>query len=253
MPLVMAACGEGTAPPPEAPVAPAGSPATSPAAPASGAYVPGPVTAGGRIAGRVVYAGAAPPARPVAVTKDHAVCGRTAHVAEGLLVGDGGGLINAVVSIDGIAAGKPFGAARTVLDQRGCWFVPHVLVVPAGAPLDILNSDGILHNIHTFPRNNPAINMAQPRFKKVMTHTFERPDLVRVACDVHGWMGAWIVVAGHPYHAVTDAGGRFALDEVPPGRWTIRVWHETLGERTLETPVETGQAVEMTVTYPGRG
>jgi plastocyanin len=211
------------------------------------------VADGGRIAGRVVYAGVVPPPQPVAVTKDHAVCGRTGHVAEGLLVGAGGGLHNAVVSIDGIAAGKPFGAARTVLDQRGCWFVPHVLVVPAGEPLDILNSDGILHNIHTFPRNNPPINMAQPKFKKVMTHTFARPDLVRVACDVHGWMGAWIVVAGHPYHAVTGADGRFEIDGIPPGRRSIRVWHETLGERTQETTVEPGRAIEITVTYPGRG
>jgi plastocyanin len=186
------------------------------------------------------------------VTKDREVCGRTAHRSEDLVVGTGGGLQYAVVSIDPVARGKAWpGGTKPTLDQRGCWFVPHVLLVPAGAEIDILNSDGILHNIHTHPRVNPPINLAQPKYRKVLTQAFERPDLIRVVCDVHSWMKAWIVVLAHPYHAVTGPDGSFALDQVPPGTYTLKAWHETLGEREQAITVSPGGRVDADLSFGG--
>jgi hypothetical protein len=206
----------------------------------------------GRVAGRVLFRGTPPPPAPVVVTKDVPVCGTEKHVAEDLVVGPGGGVRNAVVFLDGIAAGKPFPAdSRPVLDQRGCWFHPHVQVLAAGATLEILNNDGILHNVRTSPGNNPPINMAQPKFRRVMTTSFARPDIVKVSCDVHVWMTAWLFVAGHPYHAVSGDDGGFALDGVPPGTYTLRVWHETLGTRQQPVTVPPAGAADASFTFGG--
>ncbi|HET6277723.1 MAG TPA: carboxypeptidase regulatory-like domain-containing protein, partial [Candidatus Polarisedimenticolia bacterium] len=208
------------------------------------------VRGGGRISGRVLFAGTPPAPEPVTITKDKGVCDAARHTSEALVVDSAGGIRDAVVAIASIAAGKPFpGGARPVLDQRGCWFVPHVQLLPAGAEIDILNSDGILHNLHTFSEANPAINVAQPKFKKRLTQSFASPERVRVMCDVHGWMSAWIVVIGHPYHALSAPDGSYALDEVPPGQYTLTVWHETLGGQEREVTVEPDGAVEATFKF----
>ena len=167
-------------------------------------------------------------------------------------MGSGGGLRNAVVSLGPIARGKPFPVGpKPSLDQRGCWYIPHILIVSAGGEIDILNSDGILHNIHTFPKDGQGFNMAQPKFRKVMTHAFERPDIIRVGCDVHGWMSAWIIVVPHPYYAVTGDDGSFDLANVPPGTYMLDAWHETLGAREQTIRVTPGGTVETTLTYGG--
>ncbi len=219
------------------------------AAPPAG-YVVEPVTAGGRITGRVVFEGTPPAPEPVTITKDKAVCGASKHTSEALVVGDDGGIRNAVIAIESIARGKAFAAgSRPILDQRGCWFIPHVQLLPAGAEIDILNNDGILHNLHTFSERNPAINVAQPKFKKRITQSFELLERVRVICDVHSWMSAWIVVIGHPYHVLSASDGSYALDEVPPGNYTLTVWHETLGTQEHEVAVEAGGTVEVAFTF----
>jgi len=233
---------------------PAGTPAAAPAAEAAtgegGAYAAGTVTDGGRIAGRILYKGAPRPPRPIQVTKDNSVCGAVAHTDESLVVGPDGGVRHAVVSIGSITRGKPWPtSAGPSLDQHACWFIPHVQVIPAGATLDVVNSDGILHNIHTYPKNNPPANMAQPKFKKTLQLPFQAPDVVKVNCDVHSWMSAWIVVAAHPYYAVSDEHGAFTLEGVPPGTYTLRAWHETLGTREQPITVPPGGAAEATITF----
>ena len=222
------------------------------------AYRPGPVTDGGSISGTVRYGGPPPSRGALEVTKDTAVCGATAKLANDLVVGEDGGLQYAVVSLRGVAAGKPFDSGSPTLDQRGCEYVPHVVVVPVGRGLTILNSDGVLHNIHTSGLRpdasaNPPVNRAQPKFKTSMTETFDAPETIRVSCDVHDWMQGWIVVAAHPYYAVTDAAGRFTLTDVPPGSYQLNVWHETLGERTQAVTLAPAGAVRVAVEMPPRG
>jgi plastocyanin len=255
-PLLLAAlAGCGGAPEPPARPDDGGAPAAPPAASAptgspAGGYSVVPVPNPGRVSGRIRFGGSPPAPAPIAITKDVAVCGREKRVSEDLVVGPGGGIANAVVSLRGVTAGKAFGAGPApVLDQRGCWFHPRVQVVPAGATLEILNNDGILHNVHTYPGSNPPVNMAQPKFRKVLTTSFARPDVVKVACDVHAWMTAWIIVAEHPYHAVTGADGGFVLEGVPPGSYTLHVWHESLGTREQPIEVGPGGAAEANLTF----
>ncbi len=239
---------------PPAPGAGGPPPEASPAPPAAGATgtPAAPTGQAGRVTGRVLFKGTPSAPSPVAVTKDHAVCGVVRHTREDLVVGSGGGIRYAVVSIDPAPAGAPPPAGgKPTLDQKGCWFIPHVQMVTAGAEMEIVNSDGILHNIHTFSTLNPPVNMAQPKFKRVLTHRFARPERIRVACDVHGWMNAWVVVVDHPFHAVTAEDGSFALEGVPPGSYTLTVWHETLGTREQPIVVPAGGAVEAGVTFGG--
>lgn len=195
----------------------------------------------GTIVGKVVFAGTPPPPKKIPVTKDTAKCG-TEKLSEGLVVGPDKGVKWAVVSLVG-AKGKPSESA--VLDQRGCQFIPHVVVMAAGGSLDILNSDGILHNIHTYSTKNPSINKAQPGFKKKMTEKFTQPEIIKVTCDAHPWMAGWLVVADSPT-AVTDEKGSFKLANVPAGTYKLKVWHEGLGEQTKEVTVKAGEEVKVT-------
>ncbi|MEK6665569.1 MAG: carboxypeptidase regulatory-like domain-containing protein [candidate division NC10 bacterium] len=200
---------------------------------------------GGSIVGEVKFSGTPPAPKVVKVNKDNQACGDEKK-SEELVVGANKGIKNAVVSVVGGKgpAAKP--AQKPVLDQKGCQFSPHVLVVPAGAELDIQNPDGVLHNIHTFATANPSINKAQPKFKKVMTEKFEKPEIIKVQCDAHSWMLGWIVVQAHPHYAVTDEGGAFKLDNVPAGKHKVEVWHETLGKMTQEVEVKAGAPTKVT-------
>lgn len=204
------------------------------------------VTDGGTITGMVTYDGAMPEKTKIEVTKDVSVCGKTTHYKEDVVVGENKGLANVVVKITNINKGKGMDTMTGPfeLDQHSCMFQPHVTLLPVGAELAILNSDGILHNIHTYSEDNNPINVAQPGFKKRMVQTFEKPEIIRIACDVHNWMGGYIVVAGHPYYAKTDGSGNFKLIDVPAGTYTLEYWHETLGKQTKEVTVTAGGSVE---------
>lgn len=211
------------------------------------AYEAGPVTNGGTIAGFVKFKGTPPPPKELEVNKDKEVCALTPKKSRELLVGPDGGIKYAVVSIVNITKGKPFDTTTPVVDQKGCEYLPHVMTAPAGSQLEILNSDGILHNIHTYGKENAPVNIAQPKFKKKVTTKFDKPEMVKLTCDVHGWMSGWVAVQDHPYYAVTDDKGAFKLTDVPPGSYELRVWQERLGETTQKVTVQPG--AETTVTF----
>lgn len=207
---------------------------------AAPAYEGAPVSNGGAIAGVVKFQGTVPAAKKLEVTKDKEVCGKHEIKSEDLVVGSTGGLENAVVSITNIAKGKPFGAMEATLDQKGCVYIPHVLLFPAGATVKINNDDGILHNIHTYSTKNAPINRAQPKFKKTIEEKFAQPEVIKVTCDAHGWMTGWFIAQDHPYYAKTDANGSYKLTDVPPGDYEVKVWHEKLGEKTQKVTVAGG-------------
>jgi hypothetical protein len=200
----------------------------------------------GSLSGRITYAGAPPPKKKVEVTKDKEVCGKNEIYDESLVVSPDKGLKNAVVIVQGAKGGK-FASQKVELDQKGCQYVPHVVVVPTTGQLDILNSDGILHNIHTHSTANPAVNVAQPKFKKVLTQKFTKPEIIKAACDAHGWMSGWIVVTDHPFVAVTDDKGNFAIKDIPPGKYTVEIWQETLGKQVKEVTIKAKEDVKLTL------
>lgn len=207
------------------------------------------VEAGGSVSGQVRFIGTPPAPEKLAVTADMAACGQE-KLSEALAVGAEGGVRNAVVYLREVPQGKPWEVREHVLGQTACVFVPHVLLIPEGADLRILNSDRILHSVRSYGKDS-VFNVGQPKFvEKLLVEDFTRQvserDAIRVGCDLHPWMTAYIFVQKHPYYAVTDEDGRFRLTDVPPGQYELRLWHETLGETARRVAVEPRGETSMT-------
>jgi plastocyanin len=209
------------------------------AIPATGmaAYEGGDVKDGGTISGTVKFKGTAPAPKKLDVNKDKEVCGKTPKTDQSLVVNNGN-LANAVVTITDIKKGKKIDAKKVTLDQNGCEYKPHVLAFPVGTTVEILNPDGILHNVHSYSKANTPFNMAQPKFKKSLDVKIDKPEVIEVKCDVHGWMQGWLVATESPYVAVTDNSGNFKLADVPPGTYNLEVWHEKLGKTSQKVTVK---------------
>ena len=186
------------------------------------AYSEGAVSGGGSVAGKVVFNGTAP-TRKVIPTKDTEVCGDPRE--ETLIqVGPDKGVQNAVVQLVDVAKGKAWAPAPKPpeLDQLKCVFAPNVQVIRSGK-LDIINSDPVLHNTHGYYGKRTAFNLALPNKGQRVSVDLTRPGLVRVDCDAHGWMEAWIYVVDNPYYAVTGADGKFSIADVPAGTYKLVV------------------------------
>ncbi|MEE9276023.1 MAG: carboxypeptidase regulatory-like domain-containing protein [bacterium] len=224
-----------------------------PAAPAS-AYKAGEVKGGGSISGVIKFDGEAPKPKKFSVNKDKKVCGKKDIFSETLSVKDGG-VQWAVVSLKGVESGKEWGGlSKAVIDQKGCIYKAHITVMKAGSRLLVKNSDKILHNVHTYPgkTKNPTANIAQPKFKKKLKmkkRYFKKAGIVGLKCDVHDWMNGYVVVADSPYSVVSGEGGKFKLTDVPAGSYTLEVWHETLGTKSVEVTVKGGADAEVDVTF----
>ena len=221
--------------------------------PASGmaAYQAGDVKDGGTISGTVKFKGTAPAPKKLDVNKDKEVCGKTPKTDQSLVVNNGN-LANAVVTITDIQKGKKIEAKKVTLDQNGCEYKPHVLAFPAGSTVEILNPDGILHNVHSYSKVNTPFNQAQPKFKKTLDVKIEKPEVIEVKCDVHGWMQGWLVATENPYFAVTDNSGAFKLTDVPAGNYTVEVWHEKLGKSTQKVTVKAKEEAKVNFEVAGK-
>jgi len=209
------------------------------------AYEGGDVANGGTISGKALFLGDVPARPAIDVTKDKEVCGATEHLSDLLVVSANKEIKDVIVSIVDIETGKAIEipAANPTLDQNGCVFTPHVICVAAGTTVDILNSDSVTHNVHTYPEENSAVNKAQPpSLKKIGLETeFGEEDPMKVSCDYHGWMSAWIGIFEHPYYAVTGDDGSFTLSNIPAGAYEVKAWQEDLGELVKTISVKAGE------------
>jgi Carboxypeptidase regulatory-like domain len=210
------------------------------------AYEAGTVTGGGSIEGKVVYNGPVP-TRKVIPNKDVEVCGgiREEKLVE---VSPDKGVQNAVVYLADVAKGKawPPAGKPPELDNLKCEFVPHVQVMPAGS-LDVVNKDPVLHNSHGYYGKRTAFNMAQPNQGQVIPADLSRAGIVRVDCDVHGWMEAWVYVVDNPYYAITDADGKFSIADVPPGTYKLVAVQEVTGPNEQTVTVAGGKPTNLTI------
>ncbi len=206
----------------------------------------------GAIAGRVVFAGDTPQLNFLPVHKNRAVCGEQAQ-DESLLVGQDGGLKNVVVVLNGITAGKSPADTPAVLDNKDCAFVPRVQTLTVGQTLELRNSDAILHDAHARVHGYKTLfNLGLLEWSR-KTYRFEQPGRVLIDCDVlHTWMRAYVIVTEHPYTAVTDSTGSFSLQGIPPGIYTVQVWHEQLGEQTTRVAVQPDHTAPLQLSYTPR-
>jgi hypothetical protein len=209
--------------------------------------------AGGALAGRVRFEGSAPAPRRISVTKDEEACAHAVGEVQDVRVGADQGLANVVVEILGI---KPEGAPAWkhpeggyVIRQKDCRFAPDFLVVPEGADLTIHNDDPVMHNINTGQWNVGQVKGAKPIRRPV---EYDGLPLVRVNCNVHSWMEAWLYVARSPLYAVSGADGRFRIENVPPGAYKATAVHPVLGTRKFSVAIEVGKTAEQDLTFTAR-
>ena len=233
VPLVLSfgvvACGGQPAPP-------------SSEAPAAPAVTVDPATAA-TVAGKVALEGTPPANAPIQMKADPTCAKANAGQSptQETFVSEAGGLGNVFVYVQsGLSGSFPAPTAAVTFDQKNCRYVPHVFGVQVGQPIEILNSDPTLHNIHATPKTNSEFNTAQPIQGMKTTHTFtvkEADVVVPFKCDVHGWMNAYAGVLDHPYFAVTKPDGSFSIPNLPPGSYTLGAWHERLGTQTMPVTV----------------
>jgi len=140
------------------------------------------------------------------------------------------------------------------IDQQNCRYHPHVMGMMVGQPLQIVNSDGTLHNIHAIPTKNAEFNTGQPIKGMKTDHVFTAAEtMVPFKCDVHGWMNAYAGVLPHPYFAVTDDGGTFTIKNLPPGTYKLTAWHEKLGTQTADITLAAKDDKENNFTFKAAG
>jgi plastocyanin len=217
------------------------------ASPTFAAYEEVAVTNGATIRGTVKVQGQLPKLPPLQISKYKEVCRDVPN--ETLIVGPSQGLRYAVVTLEGISKGKA--VEREVvqeLDNVKCRFIPHVMAASVGQFVLFKNSDPILHTAHAY------FTTGQPQFNvglypgRVSRKPLVTPGIVKILCEVHPWMSAYIVVTDHPYHSITDAYGEYELSDVPPGTYQVKVWHESLGsqEKRVEIKAGTPQKIDFT-------
>ena len=128
---------------------------------------------------------------------------------------------------------------HAVMDQRGERFIPHVLAITTGTIVDFPNSDHIYHNVFSLSRAK-SFDLGRYAAGRSKPVRFDRPGIVRVFCDIHSHMNAFILVFGHPFFSLTDADGRYRIDNVPPGVYTLVAWNEGMTSEARQVTVLDG-------------
>ena len=125
-----------------------------------------------------------------------------------------------------------------VFNQEGCQYHPKVFGIQVNQPLEIINSDDTLHNVHALPASSPGFNLGMPIKGMKLKKTFTKPELmVKIKCEVHPWMGAYAGVVDNPYYGVTNDDGIAAIKDLPPGEYVFEAWHEKYGSQTQKVTV----------------
>ena len=210
----------------------------------------------GVIEGRVRLAGPAP-ANPIIRMGADPMCSRQysgRRAVQEFVVRDAdGGLANVLVDLQGRFPAATAIADPVTLDQRGCLYAPRVLAMQVGQTLQIKNSDSLLHNVHSLSTRGNAFNVSQPQAGMVYKVQLKNPDVImRIKCDVHSWMIAYLGVEPHPYFATSGDHGAFRIEGVPAGRYAIRTWHERYGRLTQAVVVKAGQTSTVEISYTGK-
>ncbi len=202
----------------------------------------------GNLTGKVTFKGTAPKAKALKMNADP-FCAKenSKAVDETITVNTNGTLKNVFVYVKDAKGGTPV-TTPVEFDQKGCQYHPHVIGLMVNQPLKIINSDTTLHNVHALPKKNPQFNQGMNTKGQTIDKVFKTPELaVKVKCDVHGWMQAYVNVMDHPFFATTNDKGEFTINGLPAGEYTVEAWHEKLGTKTEKVKVsDAGGAAEFT-------
>jgi plastocyanin len=227
--------------------------ATPPAAAPAGPSVD-PATAG-TITATVKFEGAVPAGEMMTLTGDPKCVtenGGPQRPNDSIVVGNNQALQNVFVYVKDAPGGFgfPVPPEPVLLDQDRCAYTPRVVGVRVGQPLQVRNSDPLLHNVRANGVINQAFNKSTPLEGVSFTHTFATKEvMIPFKCDVHGWMSAYVGVLDHPYFGTTGAEGTVALGNLPPGTYTIEAWHEALGTRTQQVMIAAKESKDVSFAF----
>ncbi len=204
--------------------------------------------------GKIMWEGAAPEPKKIQTAADPG-CMNPGLVTEETVVSDGG-LENVILYVSGgDLSGKTFPARQETveLDQKGCHYVPHALVLQTGQELKIVNSDTTAHNVHAWSMINMPFNEAQPHPGDTKIARFDKEEMhFPIKCDVHSWMNAFVGVFKLPMHTVSTKGGAFEM-KMPSGKYEITAIHEKWGTQTQMVEIADGATAELNFTFKASG
>jgi len=172
-----------------------------------------------------------------------------------VIVNDNNTLKNVFVYIKSGLPKKKFKAPKKKVQfsQNGCQYSPRVFGVMANQKIEILNGDATLHNVHALPKNSKQFNIAQPKKGMKMTKSFAKPEvMVKIKCEVHSWMAAYVGVMANPYFAVSNDTGAFAIKDLPAGEYEVEAWHEKYGTKTMKMKVGASGTKTADFTFEGK-
>ena len=232
--FLLAACG-GSSEPPKSP---------------PGAIPAGQSIGSASVAGRVLFQGSPPPRRPVQMSGE-AGChkpGGPEALSEDLVVAADGGVRGVWVRVVSGLADRAFAPPEEAVevDQEGCRFTPHVVKAQVNQKILFKNSDALVHNVHAVAKANQGFNVSLSGQGRSAQRFFTKPEAVRIKCDLHAWMGGYVVVGDDPFQSVTTEDGAFAIEGLPAGTYELEAWQEKLGTQRQSVTLADGERKELT-------
>ena len=216
-----------------------------------GAYQEDPKVKGVTVKGQVTFKGKVPKIQDLTVNRDEKFCGKTMPDESLLIDLKSQGISNIVVNIKKINSGKALPAKSPVsINNQECRFQPTVSLGMQDSPLEIASADPVLHNTHILQNEDTFLNVALPPGGRTIRKTLSQTGHLDVRCDAHQFMQASIHVFDHPYYTNTDNTGHFELTHVPPGKYLLQFWHQTLGTKELSITVKKSTPLSVKISYP---
>ena len=207
--------------------------------------------ANGEIRGKVIYEGTLPKYKPLDMVNEP-TCAKhytTPQLPENVVAGPDNGLKNVVVYIAAGIQEEPPRAQPVILKQWGCRYMPHVLALAANQEIWVQNEDSVAHTVHPMARINKEVNRSQPPGTPPFVIKYDKPEIIQVKCELHPWMRGVFVVLSNSHYSVSDENGNFSLPDLPPGKYTIKAWHEKFGEQSQVVNIGSGEMKELNFVF----
>jgi hypothetical protein len=211
------------------------------------AYTEIPVEKGGELSGTVTFKGEPPTNQPNKVLVNPEFCGDTVYEETYLVNPQNKGLGNVVISIEGIEKGKKAEDLPIVFENLKCHFVPHIQAGMVGKYYEVRNLDPVLHNCHLRQNEQTIFNVAMPPNGRNIKKPLSEAGIITANCDAHKFMKGAIFVAPNPYFAVTDKDGNYTISDIPPGKYNVKIWHESLPVQEKEIIIKPREKTDLSL------